>query len=68
MLPLFSSLVPSAALALLLSAAIFAAPPPRPWSPDPFTPLTPERIAALPPAERTPWQAYWNASEQLLAK
>lgn len=68
MLPRPSSLVPSAVLALLLSAAVFAAPPPRPWGPDPFTPLTPERIAALPPAERASWQTYWDASEQLLAK
>lgn len=43
-----------------------AAPPPRPWPANPFTPLTSERIAALPAAERPAWNDYWQRSEQLL--
>ena len=57
-------LLATAAL-LLLSAASFAAPAPRAWDPDPFTPLTTARIAALPANERPAWEAYWAASENL---
>ncbi len=57
-----------AAAAALLSASAFAASAPRTWDPNPFEPLTAERIAALPAAERPAWEAYWNASEQLAAQ
>lgn len=57
------------ALALLVSlfsaTAALAAPPPRPWPDQGFTPLTAERIAALPERDRAAWQAYWEASQKL---
>ncbi len=37
-------------------------PPPRPWGPDAFLPVTAQRIAALPAAEQPAWQAYWQAA------
>lgn len=40
--------------------------PPRPWPPNPFSPLTAERIAALPAAEQPAWKAYWEASRALV--
>ncbi len=40
-------------------------PPPRPWEPDAFRPVTAERIAALPAAEQPAWLAYWQASRKL---
>lgn len=59
---------------LLLAASLLALPavtssaaqPARPWTPNPFTPLTPARIAELPAPERAVWEAYWNASDNLL--
>lgn len=52
----------------LACTAVFAAPrAARPWAPLPFTPLTAERIAALPAEERAAWEAYWEASERLAA-
>jgi len=61
---------------LLLSIALVCAPstilaqsvpPSRAWPANPFTPLTVERIAALPSSERSAWENYWNASEKLAA-
>jgi PelA/Pel-15E family pectate lyase len=53
-------------LVLLATGAIsFAAadiPPPRPWEPDAFLPVTEARIAALPATEQPAWRAYWQAS------
>jgi hypothetical protein len=40
-------------------------PPPRPWGPDPFLPVSEARIAALPMAEQPAWRAYWQASVAL---
>lgn len=57
-----------AACVVLLSAPLLAAPPPRAWAPNAFTPLTAERIAALPAAERPAWEAYWASSEKLIAQ
>src|SRR3954468_12286907 len=37
-------------------------PPPRPWEPDAFLPVTEERIAALPAADQPAWRGYWQAS------
>ena len=52
-------------LGLLLPGSLFAAadtPPPRPWEPDAFLPVTEARIAALPAAAQPAWRAYWQAS------
>lgn len=57
-----------AAATTLFSATAFAAPSPRAWAPNPFEPLTPARIAALPAPERAAWESYWNASEQRAAQ
>jgi PelA/Pel-15E family pectate lyase len=52
-----------AGLSIVLLAKAAEAPlPPRPWGPDPFLPVTAERIAALPAAEQPAWRAYWAAS------
>jgi len=37
-------------------------PPPRPWEPDAFLPVTEARLTALPAAEQPAWRAYWQAS------
>jgi len=61
-------------LALFLPVSILAAPaamaadPPRSWPPDPFAPVTPERIATLPGPEQARWMAYWQCSTNLIAK
>src|SRR6188768_1776095 len=53
---------------VLLATGIFSSasaadvPPPRPWEPDAYLPVTEARIAALPAAEQPAWQAYWKAS------
>jgi len=53
---------------LLLAMGVFSfasgagTPPPRPWGPDAFLPVTEARIAALPAAEQPAWRAYWQAS------
>lgn len=51
---------------VLLSGWIFAAdqaiPPPRPWEPNAFLPVTEARLATLPAAEQPAWRAYWQAS------
>ena len=39
-----------------------ATPPPRPWEPNAFRPVTEARIAALPAAAQPAWRAYWQAS------
>jgi PelA/Pel-15E family pectate lyase len=50
-------------LALLSWAnAALPTPPPRPWEPNAFQPVTEARIAALPAAEQPAWRAYWEAS------
>src|SRR6478735_5933893 len=52
-------------LGLLLLGSLLAAadtPPPRPWEPDAFLPITEARLAALPAAEQPAWRAYWQAS------
>lgn len=43
-------------------ATAMETPPPRPWEPDAFLPVTEARIAALPAAEQPAWRAYWQAS------
>lgn len=48
--------------AVTLAKAAEAIPPPRPWAPDPFLPVTEARIAALPAAGQPAWRAYWEAS------
>lgn len=53
-------------VALSLATSVFAAPPPRPWPANPFTPLSAKRIAALPEAQRPAWNTYWKNSQQLL--
>lgn len=45
-----------------LAKATEAIPPPRPWEPDAFLPVTEARIAALPAAGQPAWRAYWQAS------
>ncbi len=47
---------------LAASHAADPTPPPRPWEPDAFLPVTAARIAALPAAEQPAWRAYWQAS------
>jgi len=44
---------------------VAAAEPPRPWPPNQFTPVTPERISALPTNEQPAWKAYWETSQAL---
>jgi PelA/Pel-15E family pectate lyase len=51
-----------------LFGVAFAADKPRPWPPDQFLPLTPERIAALPAAEQPAWRAYFAAQLALAEK
>jgi PelA/Pel-15E family pectate lyase len=46
-----------------LAAVALAADAPRPWPPNPFLPVTAERIATLPAAEQPAWRAYWEKSE-----
>ncbi len=46
--------------ALAISAA--ASDAPRPWPPDQFLPVTPERIGTLSATEQPAWRAYWNES------
>lgn len=56
---------------LIVFAFVFsaqAAKAPHGWGPNPFAPLTAERIAALPADRRPEWQAYWKASEKLAAQ
>jgi PelA/Pel-15E family pectate lyase len=55
-------------LAFSFAAIAHAAKPPHGWAPNPFTPLTEARIAALPAGERTAWQAYWQQTEKLSAQ
>jgi PelA/Pel-15E family pectate lyase len=57
-----------ALLASVLSASVRASDPPRPWPPNQFAPVTPERIAALPTAELPAWKAYWKASQKLAGR
>lgn len=54
-------------LVLGLAAPLFGARPAKTWGPKAFSPLTAERIAALPDADRAPWQIYWEKSAQQLA-
>jgi PelA/Pel-15E family pectate lyase len=54
------------AVLLLLPVVVYAARSPRSWEPDPFKPLSAERIAALPDAERASWMTYWDRSERLM--
>ncbi|ACB73670.1 pectate lyase [Opitutus terrae] len=53
---------------VVTSGLVQAAPPPRGWPAEPFAPLTPERIAALPAAERAAWETYWQQSERLASE
>jgi PelA/Pel-15E family pectate lyase len=57
-----------ASLLLGTIAPAFAAPAPHPWPDHGFTPVTPARIEALPGDRQSEWQAYWAASQTLLAK
>ncbi|PTY08850.1 pectate lyase [Opitutaceae bacterium EW11] len=41
---------------------------PKHWPPDPFLPVTPERVAGLPEAERAAWVRYLEVSREYLAK
>lgn len=61
---LFASLVSASALFGNLRAARA----PEHWGPDPFLPLTAERIAKLPAEQRPAWENYWKASQELAAK
>jgi len=45
--------------------ALEATPPPHPWAPDAFQPVSAARIARLPPAAQPAWRAYWEASVAL---
>lgn len=63
--PLFRSLRLPLAFIAFASIAVAASRPPRGWAPEPFTPLTPERIAGLPADQRAAWEAYWDVSEAL---
>ena len=47
---------------LTLAKAADNIPPPRPWEPDAFLPVTEARIAALPATEQPAWRAYWQTS------
>jgi PelA/Pel-15E family pectate lyase len=47
---------------LTLAKAAETVPPPRPWEPDAFLPVSEARIAALPASEQPAWRAYWQAS------
>ncbi len=49
-----------------LCAFVIAAPPPRSWPENAFTPLTAARISALPADVRPAWTDYWQRSESLL--
>ncbi len=53
-------------LVALLAGAVraSASAPPVSWPPDAFLPVTAERLAALPAAERRAWSAYLEASEK----
>jgi PelA/Pel-15E family pectate lyase len=51
-------------LIALWSKAAEPTPPPRPWEPDAFLPVTEARIAALPAAGQAAWRAYWQASAE----
>ena len=62
---LFPAFVTLCLLASLPTTRAFAADAPRPWPPDQFAPVTPERIATLPPAEHPAWMAYLKASQKL---
>jgi hypothetical protein len=55
-----TSIVGFAAITALTAAA---ADQPRAWPPNQFTPVTPERIAALPADEQPAWRAYWDTSQ-----
>ncbi|MEY2881200.1 MAG: hypothetical protein RLZZ15_3580 [Verrucomicrobiota bacterium] len=65
-----------AALATITFGALVALPVPvaraaeKPWTwpPDQFLPITPQRIATLPAAERAAWEAFWAASQAFAAK
>ncbi|HWL14434.1 MAG TPA: pectate lyase [Opitutus sp.] len=57
---------PAALFAFALAVSIQAAPAPYGWPEQAFSPLTAERIAALPPEERPAWQDYWDRSETFL--
>jgi hypothetical protein len=54
--------------ALGWSVSVFASLAPRTWGPDPFVPLSKERIAALPREERAAWEDYWKWSETLMTE
>lgn len=51
-------------LVLLGTVSAFGADAPRPWPPDQFLPVTPERVAALPATEQPAWRAYLIASAE----
>lgn len=53
-------------LAIALCALASAAPRPRSWPENAFTPLTVARIAALPDDVRPAWTDYWRRSESFL--
>jgi pectate lyase, PelA/Pel-15E family len=52
--------------AFAFCALVTAAPPPRSWPENAFTPLTADRIAALPDDIRPAWTDYWRRSESFL--
>jgi PelA/Pel-15E family pectate lyase len=52
-------------LLMVLAPAGGAAEPPHAWPPGQFSPLAPERIAALPPDQQPAWKAYWDTSQTL---
>jgi PelA/Pel-15E family pectate lyase len=60
--PRFLARLALLALGVIAGAHAADAPPPRPWAPDAFLPVTEARIAALPAAEQPAWRAYWQAS------
>lgn len=57
-----------AALASVLTTNGMASDEPRAWPSNQFTPLTLDRISALPAAERLAWKAYWKASQKMAGK
>lgn len=63
--PCFVLLLCAACCASALQVRSDEIPPPRPWEPDAFLPVTETRIAALPAAEQPAWQAYWQKSLSL---
>jgi PelA/Pel-15E family pectate lyase len=63
----------AAAVATVLSVFVLAprgvaVEAPRPWAPNPFAPITLERIADLPDGEQPAWRTYWTVSQILAAR